>query len=123
VWFRRPDLPHFLYELLILYSVTNFAYVLPTQGNEDLSLLEMDQEVFPAVLPSKVTEVEGCIRMYEEMHRLKGKVKKKDVAVFCPNLGDYYIIVFLTPLQSAGGAKATAGAARTDGEGSVRPGK
>lgn len=47
------------------------------QGNEDHSLLEMDQEVFPAVLPSKVTEVEGCIRMYEEMHSLKGKVKNK----------------------------------------------
>ncbi|KAM6193070.1 mRNA export factor GLE1 isoform 2-T2 [Sarcoramphus papa] len=44
-----------------------------TKGNDDLSLLEMNQEVFPAALPSKVTEVEGCIRMYEEMHRLKGK--------------------------------------------------
>ncbi|KFV39414.1 Nucleoporin GLE1, partial [Tyto alba] len=44
-----------------------------TKGNDDLSLSEMDQEVFPAVLPSKVTEVEGCIQMYEEMHRLKGK--------------------------------------------------
>ncbi|XP_076211403.1 mRNA export factor GLE1 [Aptenodytes patagonicus] len=44
-----------------------------TKGNDDLSLLETDQEVFPAVLPSKVAEVEGCIRMYEEMHRLKGK--------------------------------------------------
>ncbi|XP_059684689.1 mRNA export factor GLE1 [Gavia stellata] len=44
-----------------------------TKGNDDLSLLEMDQEVFQAILPSKVTEVEGCIRMYEEMHRLKGK--------------------------------------------------
>ncbi|XP_009572280.1 PREDICTED: nucleoporin GLE1-like, partial [Fulmarus glacialis] len=40
-----------------------------TKGNDDLSLVEMDQEV----LPSKVTEVEGCIRMYEEMYRLKGK--------------------------------------------------
>ena len=74
--FRRLDLPGFLHELLILYSVTDFAYMLPTQGNDDLSLLEMNQEVFPAALPSKVTEVEGCIRMYEEMHRLKGKVKK-----------------------------------------------
>ncbi|KFQ29517.1 Nucleoporin GLE1 [Mesitornis unicolor] len=44
-----------------------------TKGNDDLSLLEVGQEAFPAVLPSKVTEVEGCIRMYEEMHRLKGK--------------------------------------------------
>ncbi|XP_062447065.1 mRNA export factor GLE1 [Rhea pennata] len=43
------------------------------KGNEDLHLLEMDQEVFPNILPSKVTEVEGYIRMYEEMHRLKGK--------------------------------------------------
>lgn len=74
--FRRLDLPGFLQELLILYSVTDFAYALTTQGNEDLGLLEMDQEAFLAVLPSKVTEVEGCIRMYEEMHRLKGKVKK-----------------------------------------------
>ncbi|XP_068269886.1 mRNA export factor GLE1 isoform X2 [Nyctibius grandis] len=44
-----------------------------TKGNGDLSLLEMDQEVFPAVLPSKVTEVEGCIQLYEEIHRLKAK--------------------------------------------------
>ncbi|KAM6047654.1 mRNA export factor GLE1 [Chlamydotis macqueenii] len=44
-----------------------------TKGNEDFSLLEMDQEIFPAILPSKLTEVEGCIRMYEEIHRLKGK--------------------------------------------------
>ncbi|XP_009683310.2 mRNA export factor GLE1 isoform X2 [Struthio camelus] len=43
------------------------------KGNEDLGLLEMDQEVFPTILPSKVTEVEGYIRIYEEMHRLKGK--------------------------------------------------
>lgn len=77
--FRRLGVPGFLHELLILYSVTDFAYMLTPQGNEDLSLLEMDQEVFSAVLPSKVTEVEGCIRMYEEMHRLKGKVKKKNV--------------------------------------------
>ncbi|NXY73455.1 GLE1 protein, partial [Glareola pratincola] len=60
-------------KLLVLYSVTDFAYMLTAQGNEDLSLAEMDQEVFSTVLPSKVTEVEGCIRMYEEMHRLKGK--------------------------------------------------
>ncbi|XP_035197759.1 nucleoporin GLE1 [Oxyura jamaicensis] len=44
-----------------------------TKGNNGLSLLEMDQEVLPTLLPSKVTEVEGCIRMYEEMHRLRGK--------------------------------------------------
>lgn len=44
-----------------------------TKGNDDRSLLETDQEFFRAVLPSKVTEVEGCIQMYEEMHRLKGK--------------------------------------------------
>ncbi|XP_074779609.1 mRNA export factor GLE1 [Athene noctua] len=44
-----------------------------TKGNDELGLLEMDQEDLPAVLPSKVTEVEGCIQMYEEMHRLKGK--------------------------------------------------
>ncbi|NXT87542.1 GLE1 protein, partial [Anhinga rufa] len=54
-------------------NFTDLAYILTTQGNEDVGLLEMDQEVFPAALPSKVTEVEGCIRMYEEMHRLKGK--------------------------------------------------
>ncbi|KFP30449.1 Nucleoporin GLE1, partial [Colius striatus] len=44
-----------------------------TKGNDDLSLLEMDQEVFPAVLPSKVTQVEGCIQLYEKIHKLKGK--------------------------------------------------
>ncbi|XP_030902272.2 mRNA export factor GLE1 [Melopsittacus undulatus] len=44
-----------------------------TKGNDDRSLLETDQEFYRAVLPSKVTEVEGCIQMYEEMHRLKGK--------------------------------------------------
>ncbi|XP_051492296.1 mRNA export factor GLE1 [Apus apus] len=44
-----------------------------TKGNGDPGLLEADQEASPAILPSKVTEVEGCIRMYEEMHRLKGK--------------------------------------------------
>ncbi|KAM9370788.1 mRNA export factor GLE1 [Phaethornis superciliosus] len=44
-----------------------------TKGNSDLSLLETEQEIFQAVLPSKVTEVEGFIRMYEEMHSLKGK--------------------------------------------------
>lgn len=79
---RRLDLPGFLHEWLIQYSVTDFAYTLTMQGNEDLGLLEMDQEVFPAVLPSKVTEVEGCIRMYEEMHRLKGKVKENNLRVY-----------------------------------------
>lgn len=75
-WFKRLDLSDVFCELLMLYLVTDFAYMLTMQGNEDLGLLEMDCEVFPAVLPSKVTEVEGCIRMYEEMHRLKGKVEK-----------------------------------------------
>ncbi|KAM6110215.1 mRNA export factor GLE1 [Pterocles gutturalis] len=60
-------------ELLVLYPATDFACMLTTQGNDDLNLLEMDQEGFPALLPSKATEVEGCIRMYEEIHRLKGK--------------------------------------------------
>uniref|UniRef100_A0A674KGD8 mRNA export factor GLE1 n=1 Tax=Terrapene triunguis TaxID=2587831 RepID=A0A674KGD8_9SAUR len=32
-----------------------------------------NHEVHLMVLPSKVTEVEGCIWMYEEVHRLKGK--------------------------------------------------
>ncbi|XP_064026973.1 mRNA export factor GLE1 isoform X1 [Pogoniulus pusillus] len=44
-----------------------------TKGNGDLSPLEMDQEVFAAVQPSKLTQVEGCIRMYEEIHRLKAQ--------------------------------------------------
>ncbi|XP_057261957.1 mRNA export factor GLE1 [Pezoporus wallicus] len=44
-----------------------------TKGSDDRNLLEVDQEFYRAVLPSKVTEVEGCIQMYEEMHRLKGK--------------------------------------------------
>uniref|UniRef100_A0A8C8RUS4 mRNA export factor GLE1 n=1 Tax=Pelusios castaneus TaxID=367368 RepID=A0A8C8RUS4_9SAUR len=43
------------------------------KGNDDLRLLETDQEVSLTVLPSKGTEVEGCIWMYEEVHRLKGK--------------------------------------------------
>lgn len=89
VQFRRLDLPGFLRELLILYSVTDFAYMLTTQGNDDLRLLETDQEVFPAVLPSKVAEVEGCIRMYEEMHRLKGKVKKEKVEGVCESQESY----------------------------------
>lgn len=75
MYFKRLDLPVFLHEFLILYSVTDSTHMLTTQGNNGLSLLEMDQEVLPTLLPSKVTEVEGCIRMYEEMYRLKGKVK------------------------------------------------
>ncbi|XP_025905240.1 nucleoporin GLE1 [Nothoprocta perdicaria] len=43
------------------------------KGNEDLGLVDADRESFPNIPPSKVTEVEGYIRMYEEMHRLKGK--------------------------------------------------
>lgn len=75
VYFKRLDLTVFFHEFLILYSVTDSTRMLTTQGNNGLSLLEMDQEVLPTLLPSKVTEVEGCIRMYEEIHRLKGKVK------------------------------------------------
>lgn len=48
------------------------------QENDHLSLLEINQEVAPAVLSSKVAKVEGCIRMYEELHRLKAKVRKND---------------------------------------------
>ncbi|XP_071310120.1 mRNA export factor GLE1 [Agelaius tricolor] len=45
-----------------------------TKENDHLSLLETKQEVVPAaVLSSKVAKVEGCIRMYEEIHRLKAK--------------------------------------------------
>ncbi|KAF2976044.1 hypothetical protein EK904_004993, partial [Melospiza melodia maxima] len=45
-----------------------------TKENDNLSLLETKQEVVPAaVLSSKVAKVEGCIRLYEEMHRLKAK--------------------------------------------------
>uniref|UniRef100_A0A674HQD0 mRNA export factor GLE1 n=1 Tax=Taeniopygia guttata TaxID=59729 RepID=A0A674HQD0_TAEGU len=44
-----------------------------TKENDHLSLQEVNQEVVPAVLSSKVAKVEGCIRMYEEMHRLKAK--------------------------------------------------
>lgn len=54
----------------MLCSLTDF-----TQGNGDHSPLEMDQEVFAAVQSSKLTQVEGCIRMYEEIHRLKAQVK------------------------------------------------
>ncbi|XP_064245513.1 mRNA export factor GLE1-like [Passer domesticus] len=41
--------------------------------NDHLSLLEINREVTPAVPSSKVAKVEGCIRMYEEMHRLKAR--------------------------------------------------
>nr|XP_054498318.1 mRNA export factor GLE1-like [Agelaius phoeniceus] len=41
--------------------------------NDHLSLLEINQEVAPAVLSSKIAKVEGCIRMYEEMHRLRAR--------------------------------------------------
>ncbi|KAM4893449.1 LOW QUALITY PROTEIN: mRNA export factor GLE1-like [Sylvia borin] len=41
--------------------------------NDHHGLLEINQEVVPAVLSSKAAKVEGCIRMYEEMHRLRAK--------------------------------------------------
>ncbi|XP_059714112.1 mRNA export factor GLE1-like [Haemorhous mexicanus] len=41
--------------------------------NDHLSLLEINQEVTPAVLTSKVANFEGCIRMCEEMHRLRAR--------------------------------------------------
>ncbi|XP_041270886.1 nucleoporin GLE1-like [Onychostruthus taczanowskii] len=41
--------------------------------NNHLSLLEMNQEVTPAILSSKIAKVEACIRMHEEMHRLKAR--------------------------------------------------
>ncbi|XP_019396276.1 PREDICTED: nucleoporin GLE1 [Crocodylus porosus] len=41
--------------------------------DENVILLETSYKSCPVVLPSKVTEIEGCIRMYEEVHRLKGK--------------------------------------------------
>lgn len=62
--------------MLILCLVTDFAFMLTMQENDHLSPLEINQEVVPAVLSSKVAKVEGCIRMYEEMHRLKAKVRK-----------------------------------------------
>ncbi|XP_064578523.1 mRNA export factor GLE1-like [Zonotrichia leucophrys gambelii] len=43
------------------------------KGNDHLSLLEINQEVASAVLSSKGAKVEDCIRMYEEMHRLKAR--------------------------------------------------
>lgn len=64
--------------MLILCLVADFAFLLTMQENDHLSLLEINQEVIPAVLSSKVAKVEGCIRMYEEMHRLKAKVRKND---------------------------------------------
>ncbi|KFO82440.1 Nucleoporin GLE1, partial [Cuculus canorus] len=47
------------------------------KGSEDLSLLEMDGEVFPTDPPSKLTQYEGCIRLYEEMHRLRAQERLK----------------------------------------------
>ncbi|XP_025060779.1 spectrin alpha chain, non-erythrocytic 1 isoform X5 [Alligator sinensis] len=44
-----------------------------TKTDENVNLLETSYKACPVVLPSKVTEIEGCIRMYEEVHRLKGK--------------------------------------------------
>ncbi|TRZ13404.1 hypothetical protein HGM15179_013707 [Zosterops borbonicus] len=41
--------------------------------NDHLSLLEINQEVVPAVLSSKAAKVEACIQMYEEMHRLRAR--------------------------------------------------
>ncbi|KFV64082.1 Nucleoporin GLE1, partial [Dryobates pubescens] len=43
------------------------------ETNGDLSPWEMEQEISAAVKPSKLTQVEGCIRMYEEIHRLKAQ--------------------------------------------------
>ncbi|NWY28325.1 GLE1 protein, partial [Pheucticus melanocephalus] len=72
--FRRLAFSVFLHELLILCLDADFAFMLTIQENDHLSLLETKQEVVPAaVLSSKVAKVEGCIRMYEEMHRLKAK--------------------------------------------------
>ncbi|KFQ00278.1 Nucleoporin GLE1, partial [Leptosomus discolor] len=44
-----------------------------TEGNEHLSLLEKDREVLLTVLPSKFMQFEACIRMYEEVHKLKAQ--------------------------------------------------
>lgn len=64
--------------MLILCLVADFDFMLTMKENDHLSILETKQEVVPAaVLSSKVAKVEGCIRMYEEMHRLKAKVRKK----------------------------------------------
>ncbi|NWT93379.1 GLE1 protein, partial [Urocynchramus pylzowi] len=41
-------------------------------------LLETNEEVPPADLSSKVAKVEGCIRMYEEMHRLKARERLRE---------------------------------------------
>lgn len=57
--------------------------MLTMQENDHLSVLEINQEVVPAVLSSKVAKVEGCIRMYEEIHRLKAKVRKNYWNGFC----------------------------------------
>nr|XP_031361597.1 nucleoporin GLE1-like [Lonchura striata domestica] len=60
-------------------TITTLPTALPNpvtmwqKENDHLSLLEINQEVTPAGVSSTVAKVEGCIRMYEEMHRLKAR--------------------------------------------------
>ncbi|KAF2985407.1 hypothetical protein EK904_005541 [Melospiza melodia maxima] len=65
-----------------IVTIAALPTVLPNPAgqkeNDPLSLLEINQEVAPAVLSSKAAKVEDCIRMYEEMHRLKARERLRE---------------------------------------------
>uniref|UniRef100_A0A669QCZ4 mRNA export factor GLE1 n=1 Tax=Phasianus colchicus TaxID=9054 RepID=A0A669QCZ4_PHACC len=63
----------FLHEFLIVYSVTDSTCMLALQGSSDPGVLEVNQEVLPIPPVSKMAKVEGCIQMYEEIYRMKGR--------------------------------------------------
>uniref|UniRef100_A0A8C3M647 mRNA export factor GLE1 n=1 Tax=Chrysolophus pictus TaxID=9089 RepID=A0A8C3M647_CHRPC len=44
-----------------------------TKGSSDPGVLEVNQEVLPIPPVSKMAKVEGCIQMYEEIYRMKGR--------------------------------------------------
>eukprot|EP00076_Gallus_gallus_P046757 XP_415496.4 nucleoporin GLE1 isoform X2 [Gallus gallus] len=43
------------------------------KGSSDPGVLEVNQEVLPIPPVSKMAKVEGCIQMYEEIYRMKGR--------------------------------------------------
>lgn len=50
--------------------------MLALQGSSDPGVLEVNQEVLPIPPVSKMAKVEGCIQMYEEIYRMKGRVNR-----------------------------------------------
>lgn len=124
--------------------------ILALQGSSDPGVLEVNQEVLPIPPVSKMAKVEGCIQMYEEIYRMKGRVNKNKsmtdpkpclghwcrtasrgprcclwTALFVFPSGEFgcYTVVLLAPVHPAGEAPAAAGAAGADGEGSIWHGK